>query len=409
MNSVLKLLAIAFALVGFFSPSKAFAYPADCSVSSGIVNCTYESSARAACAEDASTQQAAFAQGSTHVAHCTDWAPQRVDCLYPVGGVNGCYAAPRVHTWTVDIDCPNAPDKNIFTGNPAPASVCQDYCNYTQSGGVGTCFTSSNTCLTPYTADGTECAGPDDAEAPDGCTLDAGGSVTCDCSANPSAPFCPGGAGNDESCNDNGDGTTTCANNPYDTNDPGSGGSDGDPSNSDGPGSCSAGDPNCSDSTGGTCDPGEVCTTDDGVEDGADSTCDPLTENCDGLGTAGTAGSCDSEPSCAGDAIQCAILLQSWKNTCMVLDTKGEKPPWESDPDYGRDLADESQSIDISTGLDDAGFATGSCPANSTISVFGSDLTIDFVPLCDLASIVRIFVILFTLLWAGPYVIRSFG
>lgn len=323
-----------------------------------------------------------------------------------------------------NTSCADGPTEiNNFFDGPAPASICDGGCNYSIGScgsSVEVCLPESGRCLAQYCPSGGTCNPDEEPNTPDGCSL-VNGTVVCDCTANPSAPFCPGGGDDGSECGDNGDGTVTCdPGNPPEqpsTGDPNSPGGPGDGSGSgQGPGpgdgsSCTAGDPNCYNTGGGICQSGEECYTDD---DGSSSnedpgTCDPASGQCDpGSGSAGTSGSCETQPSCSGDAIQCAILIQSWKNTCNALDLKGEKPPWEADPDYGRDLADEAQEIDVSGQIDAGGFAAASCPANPTLSMFGQTVVIDLSYVCDIAGIVRFFVIILTLMWAGPYIMRSF-
>ena len=392
---------------GFFVSPQAQAIPAGCVLNSYKYECNTQGEAAAACEEVRATQNV----GWPNAGECIPWGSESIACKW-INQTNqsvqaGCnsteFSGIWLFTWPAGQACADQPDMNIFTDNPSPASLCQDGCTYNQTGGVEVCSVTNNWCLTPYAADGNDCAVGSGASAPDGCSI-VNEVVVCDCVQNPAAPFCPGGS-NDDDATDNGDGTSSAPGD--DGSDPDPGGPGGGDPGGDAPGSCSAGDPDCFDSGGGVCDAGETCTT-GGVGDGGDETCDPLTQNCEGEGTAGTAGSCANEPSCDGDAIQCAILVQSWKNTCLTLDLAGEKPPWEGDSDYGRDLADEATSVDISTGLDDGGFAAGSCPSDISIPVFATSISIEFQPLCDLAGVIRLFVILFTLMWAGPYVIRAF-
>lgn len=118
---------------------------------------------------------------------------------------------------------------------------------------------------------------------------------------------------------------------------------------------------------------------------------------------------CTTAPVCDGDPVQCTIIRQLWENQCGLIDTSKETP-LSDDPDYGRDLAGvgEGTEVDLSTGLDEAGFATGTCPAPIAIDAKWAQITFDTAPLCSVAAWVRVFVILFTLLWAAPYVVRSF-
>jgi len=126
----------------------------------------------------------------------------------------------------------------------------------------------------------------------------------------------------------------------------------------------------------------------------------------------GTAsGDCSAPPVCVSEnPVDCLAMQQTWESTCAALDTQGEVAPWEAggDPDYNRDLADESTAIDVQGGQDQSGFASGACPANLAVATSFVNFSIDTSYLCTYAGVVRIFVILITLLWSGVYIVRSF-
>lgn len=149
-------------------------------------------------------------------------------------------------------------------------------------------------------------------------------------------------------------------------------------------------------------------------DDGVPANCDPAVDpdGCMGAQSASTSSDCKSAPACSGNIIQCAVLKQSWKAMCAIQDLGGESAPWKpgGDADYGRDLAsaDERTEIDLSAGVDSAGFAGGSCPADIVVDVLGLSLTIQTQPICDVAGVVRFFVIISSLLWAGAFVVRAF-
>ena len=129
--------------------------------------------------------------------------------------------------------------------------------------------------------------------------------------------------------------------------------------------------------------------------------------------TASNSSNCVDEPVCtSNNVVECKAMIQTWRNACMFLDLHGEVAPWDdpNDIDWNRDLADDENltEVDLQDGLDESGFATGSCPVPIGVSVFGQNISIDPTPLCDVAALVRIFVILMTLIWAAPYVVRSF-
>ena len=356
--------------------------------------------------------------------------------------------------------CPTTEQNFFFNSGSSPSSTCQLGCQFDVSGAGGVAVSSSSTSLVPMKGTGQICDGTEGVggNAADDCSLDENGTTVCDCSASPGSSFCPGGAGYDEA-NCTGSGTVTC------TDGSGGGGSSdpsGDPNDSGG----SDSDNNGGNNGGGDGDPdtpGDGDGTGDGDVDGdeeRDIDCNPLSNpDCAYSGSASAKAVCGSAPYCSGDPAQCAtlqqtynlmcavltaaeterqreddksattsnscdvapscssvndveckILIQEWESTCMALDLGNNLAPWQDggDPDYGRDLADEATDVDISAGLDDSGFATASCPADFSMDVMGASFNIEMEPICSIAGFVRVFVILMTLLWAGPYVVRSF-
>jgi len=143
-------------------------------------------------------------------------------------------------------------------------------------------------------------------------------------------------------------------------------------------------------------------------------TCDPAIEECADEGGTGTATpDCDSPPVCTHpDPVMCLAIEQEWKTACYMVDLDVNLPPWDAGSseftDYNRDLADEAEEIDLTTGVDDSGFASGSCPAPLSVSVFGQSIDIDFSAICGIAVFVKVFMVLMSLMWAAPFIVRSF-
>lgn len=138
-------------------------------------------------------------------------------------------------------------------------------------------------------------------------------------------------------------------------------------------------------------------------------------------GTATANGSCDSKPLCAGGSPQrCAILFQSWYNGCRMnnsLDELGAELDnledyYEVDDDdvlegiKGHDH-DISETVDMSF-TQDVGYSAGSCPAPRSVNLISAGtITITFQPLCDLAIMIRPFLIAIASFFAGYMVYKQ--
>lgn len=98
---------------------------------------------------------------------------------------------------------------------------------------------------------------------------------------------------------------------------------------------------------------------------------------------------CDAPPVCKGDAIQCAIAHNTWNTDCFFstdasnITEDGLGIPVE---DRTNEVGD---TIDVSNVLDTTSFLADTCPAPRTINVaYGSTMTLDYAPLCDIADII---------------------
>lgn len=148
----------------------------------------------------------------------------------------------------------------------------------------------------------------------------------------------------------------------------------------------------------------------DGIEDPNDPTPqgegDPDSEVSGG-------GSCAQAPACKGDAIQCAILYQTWKGRCDA--EKVEKVPGASaieaaigqSSDTGS-LTDTTDLTNIMSGVYNQTGNIGSCPSPYTLSLLGASQTFDYTPFCNVASGLRPFVILLFSFFAFRIVMRAF-
>lgn len=94
---------------------------------------------------------------------------------------------------------------------------------------------------------------------------------------------------------------------------------------------------------------------------------------------------CSSPPTCSGDAVQCAIMLQNFKLSCQGDDITQAS----TDSLLGTPVSfQNTTSLDVSNGLNMTGLGLArSCPIPTTYSVMGKSISIDLSPFCSIASI----------------------
>ena len=198
----------------------------------------------------------------------------------------------------------------------------------------------------------------------------------------------------------------------------------------------------------GTANGADTDTDGDGIDDTND-----LTPDGDGDGSeVGGGGSCSVRPSCSGDAIQCAILYQTWASRCetdkdQAVGGEGncdtDTPPTcqgdaiqcailtqtfkagcstSTDSEYTQAELDELtagndvSALDLGTsdltstlsGIYSQTGASASCPADDGITVAGTALSVSYQPFCDLAALIRPIVILLFSLIGFRTVMRAF-
>ncbi len=401
----------------------------------------------------AATEGDAFSQCSAAAAAVANTPPYTWTCaanyssspayhMCRNGSGGTCGTSYGQYRWTTDC---TLNQENISAPTPI-STACKSNCGFTDVGATGVGVCGSTQCLIPMKGTGIACLESTGGGVPNGCTYTAG-VVVCDCVANPEAPFCAGGP----DCETDVNGAVVCSgteppppNDPGLPGDPGSDGVDG------GGGTGGAGGAGGGNGTGGDGGAGgaggaggqgglggaggaggeggsfdgtgiypyltDIRDAVDGVKAAVEAgTCDPLVETCEeGGGGTGTATlDCDTPPVCDHpDPVMCLAIEQQWRTDCDMVDLDGNLPPWDAGSseftDYNRDLADEAQEVDLTTGVDDSGFASGSCPAPLSMAVLGETIDIDFSAICGVAGFVRVFVILLSLMWAAPFIVRSF-
>ncbi len=202
---------------------------------------------------------------------------------------------------------------------------------------------------------------------------------------------CSGGANSDGSCNGDGDQNTV----------PDGNGSECRPETMTYDGVCPSGSPD------DDC-PSNQYTLVNGV-----SVCnDHGNSGGEGGGTRTTSGgeSCNSEPECSGDPIDCANITQTWRLRCDAeLPTESELHEAAGTTDittgdlYGDDI------FDLSEGFDKSGFiAGGACPASYTVEAFGNSIPIDLSIFCQIAEYIGVFVLIAGALHSTAIVIKVF-
>lgn len=130
---------------------------------------------------------------------------------------------------------------------------------------------------------------------------------------------------------------------------------------------------------------------------------------------------CDAPPACSGDAIQCAILRQTWEDRCQsakwITDLKGTDAYNAGDsildPNNPKNKIPKAGTINITDSIhfDDSGLVQGAavCPAPYTLnlgSMLGS-YTISYQPFCDLAGMLRPLLLAFAYFMGGLVILKN--
>ena len=133
-------------------------------------------------------------------------------------------------------------------------------------------------------------------------------------------------------------------------------------------------------------------TVDHGNDQNGDGYTDPEEEQAP-TGTAGGGGTCLAEPTCDGDAIACAILLQEWKARCVDDAIPVVSSEFTAEENAG--LGSSAEEVEIGS-LSAAGIlSAGSCPAATNITVHGQSLSLDiWGPACTMATLFAPFVMM---------------
>jgi hypothetical protein len=112
---------------------------------------------------------------------------------------------------------------------------------------------------------------------------------------------------------------------------------------------------------------------------------------------------CATPPACEGDAVDCALLNQTWLNNCKGLDPVGPG-----------DIPDKDSLTPVSKTLPTldsggSGASSGSCPAAQTFVIQGTTMTLSYRFICDYAEAIKYLVIALAWLGAGFIVFGSKG
>jgi hypothetical protein len=170
----------------------------------------------------------------------------------------------------------------------------------------------------------------------------------------------------------------------------------------------------------------------DGVANGADPDTDgdgvlnddDTTPDGEEPSSASGGGTCASRPSCSGDAIQCAILVQTWLARCDSPEGEGDDPiDWDAATGFDlvpsdgplTDPADQvipdEGDTDLSgflSGLTSTSGPAGSCPSPYALPLTSGSRSFEWTGVCSFATTIRPLVLLLFALVAVRMTLRAF-
>lgn len=111
-------------------------------------------------------------------------------------------------------------------------------------------------------------------------------------------------------------------------------------------------------------------------------------------------GSCDAQPACEGDPVQCAVAIATWKTECKTM--KPGTPPESTPPLTEKTVGNAFSATDLSSG-------GGICPNPRVITISGHSIHIEFTAVCEFAAGIRPVVILLGWICAGYIVLGRSG
>lgn len=125
--------------------------------------------------------------------------------------------------------------------------------------------------------------------------------------------------------------------------------------------------------------------------------CDPSIEDCGASNTGGGL-TCDSPPTCEGDAIACAIRFQAWSTRCNLednttditeSDVMGQLGQTQTIEEYFDTANNPENEIDVMSETTLPTPTSGTCPPDLDMTLSIGSLTFPSQPICDIATIVR--------------------
>ena len=133
--------------------------------------------------------------------------------------------------------------------------------------------------------------------------------------------------------------------------------------------------------------------------------------------SANTTAECKTAPDCTGDAINCAILLQSWKNACLLVapPTTQERQDittatTETDSAINGIKSDLQGSLDAAMSTLPANIPTSTaCLANPSFTLLGKSIPIPLSKLCPYFQTMRAMLLLLSYLFAARIIFGSIG
>jgi len=144
----------------------------------------------------------------------------------------------------------------------------------------------------------------------------------------------------------------------------------------------------------------------------------PVAIQGDGTGTgeggsdesAGGGADCSAPPTCSGDAIDCAVLVQTWRTMCNPSPSDADLEAATglttvADPNS---IFGEATEVDVSTAFDTSSpYGGGACPPDRVVNILGSAITIEFSKFCALLQAVGYLVMVAAVMVSSKIVIGA--
>ncbi len=143
--------------------------------------------------------------------------------------------------------------------------------------------------------------------------------------------------------------------------------------------------------------------------DGIDDPNDPSPQGDEPESSVSGGGDCKSLPNCKGDAIQCALLYQSWRTRCDALVDSAAAQEFINSNSPDQVLGNSESLTSIAGDYLSVIPVTGTCPSPYPLSLNNaSGVSVSFQPLCDFAGYLQPLVIAIFSMFGFRIVMRAF-